>query len=134
MIRNTPVVNSKYLKYWHNAMFKLKMQKMLGGLNEELKIHGTNTVAGLEGMLTETGDLESLINKKATNFVLDKQVERTPIFVIRPHGWFKAIWNNILIVLLVYTATIMPFRLSFESTPNYSTWFWINIMVDGLFL
>ena len=133
MIRNTPVVNSKYLKHWQNAKFKLKMQKMLGGLNEELKIHGTTTLAGIEGMMDENTDLAELIAKKSAAYVIDKHVEVTPFLVIRPHGWFKAIWNWILIALLIYTATLMPLRLAFYSTPNFSTWFYVTLVIDCLF-
>ena len=47
----TKFYNEFFLKYWQSAKFKLKMQKMLGGLNEELKIVGTTTLAGIEGMI-----------------------------------------------------------------------------------
>jgi hypothetical protein len=41
----------------------------------------------------------------------EKELE---LFLIHPKSSFKTVWNPILIFLLLYTATIMPYRVAFE--------------------
>jgi hypothetical protein len=54
--------------------------------------------------------------------------------MFHPERWPKATWNFVLVILLIYTATIMPVRISFIEAELFSTWFWVDTMVDALFL
>ena len=38
-----------------------------------------------------------------------------------------------MVLLLVYTATIMPFRLAFIQAPTNSDWFWAETIIDIFF-
>ena len=53
--------------------------------------------------------------------------------MLHPNGYKKTIWNYIMVFLLVYTATVMPFRLAFIKAPIGSDWFWVETVIDFLF-
>lgn len=53
-------------------------------------------------------------------------------FIIMPHSLFKSVWNVVLIVLLIYTATYMPYKICFIDEPT-STSEIIDSVVDWLF-
>jgi hypothetical protein len=79
-------------------------------------------------------NLEDFLNSRKNNFILDKlKRDRVPFGIIHPSSTFKIIWNIILLGLLLYTATIMPFRMAFVQTEPLSTWFFIEVMIDVLF-
>jgi hypothetical protein len=50
--------------------------------------------------------------------------------MIHPDGKIAFCWNLVLIVLLLYTATIMPYRLAFVDPVMFDTWWFIEILVD----
>ncbi len=54
-------------------------------------------------------------------------------WLIHPEARCKPIWNFVLVVLLVYTFTLMPFIVAFEEAPMFSTWWIMDSVVDGLF-
>ena len=56
-----------------------------------------------------------------------------------PFGTFKAIWNLLLIVALLYTASVMPYQIAFvdEDTPlieginlGLDIFFWFDIFIN----
>jgi hypothetical protein len=62
VIRNTPVINSKYLGVWQRARVKLRLARALGQMNEDIKLFGTNMATiSLE---SKNSDIESLLKSK----------------------------------------------------------------------
>jgi len=53
--------------------------------------------------------------------------------IINPEGAFKKYWGLVLIVILLYTATIMPYKIALISKDT-TAWFYVDLMVDCLFL
>jgi hypothetical protein len=45
----------------------------------------------------------------------------------------KIVWNLVLIILLIYTALIMPYKIAFVENEWFDTWFWVDLSVDFLF-
>jgi uncharacterized membrane protein (DUF485 family) len=45
----------------------------------------------------------------------------------------KSIWNLVLIFLLLYTATVMPYRIAFIEASFGEPWWYVSITVDILF-
>ena len=43
------------------------------------------------------------------------------------------VWNIILMLLLLYTATIMPYKIAFIEVEPMSNWFFVDIIIDALF-
>jgi hypothetical protein len=76
-----------------------------------------------------------VIRVRAANFIIDKFArERTPWGIIHPASMFKGYWNVIIMLLLVYTATIMPFRMAFLESDWLTPWFFVELMIDSLFI
>ena len=53
--------------------------------------------------------------------------------VIHPQSNFKRIWDTILILLLLYVAIIMPYRIAFIEGQAFDTWWWIDNSINFLF-
>jgi hypothetical protein len=60
-------------------------------------------------------------------------IERIEGLMIHPNNVFKSIWNGIISVLLLYTATIMPLSMAFFESDSTDVWFDIDIMLDCFF-
>lgn len=62
-----------------------------------------------------------------------EQIKNRFPLVIMPESNFKKLWNVIIIILLAYTATYVPFKVSFvdETSPGLFAW---DLVVDGLFM
>lgn len=50
-----------------------------------------------------------------------------------PESNFKKLWNVIIIILLAYTATYVPFKVSFVDETSAGLFAW-DLVVDGLFM
>lgn len=53
--------------------------------------------------------------------------------VIHPQSKFKKIWDCIMVILLLYTATIMPYRIAFIEGVVYDSWWWLDNTLNLLF-
>ena len=56
-----------------------------------------------------------------------------PRFMIHPNSKTANAWSIILTLLLIYTATIMPYRMAFMETEMWTAWFWVELIIDALF-
>ena len=54
--------------------------------------------------------------------------------MFNPDGNFKKIWGMVLIILLLYTATVMPYRMALMSDDESQEWFIVDLCVDMLFM
>lgn len=50
-----------------------------------------------------------------------------------PQSTFKLCWNLVIIFLLLYTATYMPYRICFIDDPSAGAFLAFEYMVDALF-
>ncbi|OMJ66562.1 hypothetical protein SteCoe_36549 [Stentor coeruleus] len=53
--------------------------------------------------------------------------------VIHPQSKFKKYWDCIMVILLLYTATIMPYRIAFIEGVDYDSWWWLDNTLNFLF-
>ncbi|OMJ81572.1 hypothetical protein SteCoe_4003 [Stentor coeruleus] len=53
--------------------------------------------------------------------------------VIHPQSKFKKFWDCIMVILLLYTATIMPYRIAFIEGTVYDSWWWLDNTLNLLF-
>ena len=56
-----------------------------------------------------------------------------PFCMFHPHRKPRQIWSVVLAFLLLYTATVMPYRMAWIETKKYDDWFWVELTIDGLF-
>ena len=98
----------------------------------------TRAIAKIRGavlVLNRFSDHEKRIYLFGTSIKFDfnlQEKERPAAFIIMPESRFKIVWNMIMIILLVYTATIVPFRTAFmdEVSTNFEMF---EYFVDFLF-
>jgi hypothetical protein len=86
---------------------------------KRVKYLWTRAIAKIKGavlVLIRFGDLEKRINLFGTSIKFDFEIQHEiqPAFwIIMPNSTFKICWNAIMILLLLYTATFVPFRTAF---------------------
>jgi hypothetical protein len=56
-----------------------------------------------------------------------------PYCLLHPNSKLKGFWNLILAMLLIYTATVMPWRMAFIDSVMWDDWFLAELVIDGLF-
>jgi hypothetical protein len=59
--------------------------------------------------------------------------EPVPFCMFHPSRRPKTVWNIILIMLLIYTATVMPYRIAFIENEMFDAWWWVDLVIDFLF-
>lgn len=134
VIRHTPVVNSKYLPMWKRLKAKLKGKLLMKSLNRELQLFGASTIAvDSEELQLKVQKLARSGSLRSPNWNEEKLHVRVPFFVIHPNHWFKSLWNVILTVLLIYTATVMPYRIAFVEEGDSGAWLVVEYMLNFLF-
>ena len=53
--------------------------------------------------------------------------------MFHPEKFPRKFWNAVLACLLIYTASIMPFRMAFVESELYDDWFYVESVIDLLF-
>ena len=121
----------KYAYIWQRSLRKIKGAIHLFLLCKELRLYGTSS-----GVVDQSKhyrrNLEALV-KNLKTLKAKSSKGMMPKCVIHPHGKFKRIWNIIIIILLLYTATITPYRNAFIETQPFDNWFYMEIIIDFLF-
>lgn len=60
-------------------------------------------------------------------------LEKMPCMMVHPESRLKLLWNIIIAVLLLYTAVIMPYSLTFIESSDMDKWGIIDIFLDIAF-
>mmetsp|Transcript_11318 Transcript_11318/g.22262 ORF Transcript_11318/g.22262 Transcript_11318/m.22262 type:complete len:691 (-) Transcript_11318:114-2186(-) len=127
------VVESKYHDVWLRARIKLKGRYMIKRLMQEINLYGTTQdyVDELENYLSE-----AQIRRDMSFYTqMDEEEEPEKWWIIYPNSNFKSVWNVLLILLLLYTATLMPYRISFVDKDDKDGWWYWELLVDfGFFM
>ena len=99
----------------------------------------TRAIARIKGavlVLIRFGDLEKRINLFGTSikfdFEIEQEVKPAP-WIILPNSTFRICWNIVIILLLLYTATFVPFRTAFLDKVS-SDFEKFEYVVDSLFI
>jgi hyperpolarization activated cyclic nucleotide-gated potassium channel 1 len=117
----------KHQHRWKSAVLRIKLQKMLFNFKDDILVYGTtNDVLRLQ-------DIEQVIERRETKAraLLDYEL---PWFIIAPTNPLKLTWSVLMILLLVYTATIMPYRIAFEEQVFFDGFTIFEVTLDFFFL
>ncbi len=111
---------------WQRVKARLRFLSKMTKINEKLINYGTSR------------DLFDLTHRNALSVRnnLDPVIKPPEVhdrFLFRPDSWFISVWSLLLIVLMMYTAYVMPYKLAFLDTTQ-GTWFYIELTVDCLFM
>lgn len=101
--------DAEIITCWSKVITTTKLIVRLSTLSQELKIFGISS--------RENYEIASIKNS----------------CIIHPNSGFLKNWTYVLIFLLIYTATIMVFRICFEDITT-NGWLVLDICVDILFL
>lgn len=122
----TPI--SKYKPVWQRALFRIKFRKAFSILNDDILIYGTTNDA------FDPSKYEEVVEARDHKRRISMLKQEIPRYVIRPDHPFKQIWNGLMILLLIYTATIMPYRIAFEDQIFFDSFTTFEIFMDFTFL
>ena len=74
-----------------------------------------------------------MINKRRQNEERKEEPTEIPWHMVDPRSRFKQIWNVVILILLLYTFTLMPYIIAFIDVTFDSPWFVLDTIVDVLF-
>lgn len=60
-------------------------------------------------------------------------LESIPRYILHPGSSICTVWNFLMAILLLHTATVMPFTLAFVETEGYDMWYWMDLVIDAIF-
>jgi hyperpolarization activated cyclic nucleotide-gated potassium channel 1 len=129
----------KYEPVWRRALFKIKAQKAINKVNEEILVYGTSNELTDMNMQYKT-NIDELIESKSNKRERFRKLTTEQYYtdtvktsLIMPNSMFKKVWNTMLAFILLYTALIMPFRIAFYDVVFWDVWTVIDFVIDGLF-
>jgi len=129
----------RYRLLWRKAVFRTKIERALKKVSDEILVYGTSNEL-LDQNLLYKSNIDELIEKKTKKqegLRMDTdQYEVTEDYrcLLHPNNSFKRIWNLILMTIMVYTAIVMPFRISFQNVVFWDGWTVLEFCVDGVFI
>lgn len=134
----TSSLNSKYREIWRRAYFKIRISKSVERLHNEVVKYGTSS-----GLYDHDDryrlNIEEILQKKlkhdeAFRTAENKVKHEAPRHFIRPDSRFKRIWNCIIMAVLLYTASFVPYRIAFEDIVYFDTLTIVDCISDFIFL
>ena len=124
------VKNRRAFLLWKLAWKRLRGPLVLFRLCRELRLYGTSSALK---------DQENRYKRNVERFLQrlrasKKESEGAHLcFILLPSSLLRKVWNVILLLLMLYTATVMPFRIAFTTTDPMSVWYFLELSVDILF-
>lgn len=131
---------NKSRQLWRRAFFRIKVRRALKNVSDEILIYGTsNDLISSDGQYK--GNIDEAIEKKVLkldNFHSNGQEtyssEAYYPWLIHPEGTFKKVWSLVLLVFMLYTATLMPYRIAFEEAVYWDFWTVVDMVLDFVFI
>jgi len=118
----------KHKHIWQRAMFRLKFRKALHTLNDDILVYGTTNE------VFELDNYSEVIEKRELKRKQTLVMQEIPWYIIRPTHPLRLTWNIIMFLLLIYTATLMPYRIAFEDQIFFDGYTIFEITMDFLFM
>jgi len=119
---------------FHRAFHILRSLHRLNRISGDIQLYGTSS-----NLFDLTTRDRIRVKKILYPSVLDeaeqhlREEKDMKWYVLHPKGRTRIVWSLVMVFLLIYTATIMPYRLTFEEITPFS-WQIVDYFVDVLFL
>jgi len=110
---------------------KLKLRGALGGLQRNVLLFGSNAKGEDDADNLLSQQIETA-TQRATVQADEEEKELRAWYLLHPRARFRSLWNVVVIGLLAYTATVMPFRLAFSDTESFA-WEVVEWVLNALF-
>jgi CRP-like cAMP-binding protein len=114
---------------WLRALRKLRAQIGVNRLGKEIHLYGANTLQEDRTDLTQIEAVKKMLQSSGT--LADRKQANTTVFV--PSGAVKVAWGGVYALLMLYTAFVMPFRMSFYEDTALDEWFVLDNVINVLF-
>ena len=123
---------------WQRAFTKLRTRRALARIQEDVITFGTSELLADDARYKDNLDdlLEAKIGKNEAfrRYAAEEKAEEPSAWLMSPVSGFKRLWDMWILVLLGYTAMILPFRLAFQTQTYWDTWSCVEMMADVSFL
>lgn len=123
-----PASRYTHLEVWRRAVFKLRLRRVLSSLNDDILLYGTSNEIFDVGTYEE---IMKLKKKKERSTIL---VVPLPWYILSPGTPYLYFWNLIIALLLIYTATVMPYRIAFQDPVYFDSFTIFETVVDFIFI
>jgi hypothetical protein len=123
---------SDFGQVWARARVKLRGIVLLNLECKRIRTFGATPILD-ESNQSNPKSLVRLLANLESRRLYEVEEAVMPGFVFHPSCTFKKWWNLVLVLLLVYTATVMPFRIAFEDDRYRGNWLPVELIVDILF-
>jgi hypothetical protein len=135
----TPKEENRGKTLWDKARTKLLLIAKFRKMNKNLQLYGTSETGFDENKpkkhLHKLRRIQTEVEKEENG---DKsQIKKKLKFylpILLPNCTFMYFWNTILLLLMIYTALLMPFRIAFIDQDDSPIWSPLENVIDFLFL
>lgn len=131
-ILSQPVRNRAAQRRFYVARCRLKgvllWKKVLG----EIQVFGT-TSSLLDIYQAYKQNLESVMQSKERQPREHSEEAVELRWLIHPDARCKQLWNSVILLLLLYSFTVVPFIIAFSSMDPGSLWYYLDISTSALF-
>lgn len=127
-LESSPRERSKYRPVWQRLRVKVKTKLFFERLGREIHLYGANTLGG-----TDTDNDGLVIRKLQEAGHISESPTQQKTYLCIPGSTVKTIWSSIYLILMFYTAFVMPYKLAFLQEDRESADFWLDASIDGLF-
>ena len=117
---------SKYSDVWQRAKLKIRVNLALSRLLDK---------SSAKRQVNKQSSQIFTIKKSSRLFstLPEVKIPKTPWFIFYPKTKFKFVWNTILALILLYTATVTPFTMAFVESTDWDQWKVIDLSIDVIF-
>lgn len=122
---------------WQNARRRLMLGVKMNRFNDDIKIYGSSINAGIELGKKELynciiqQDQMKMIKKNKKNVKEEQTLSR---LLFLPNDKIVKFWSYILASVMIYTATITPFRIAFIKNDDSDIFTFFDYLSDALFM
>lgn len=131
-------IHNKYREIWRRAYFKIRMSKCVERVFTEVVKYGTSS-----GLFDHNDryrhNIEEILENKLTHEEAFRTAENevkheAPRYLIKPDSRFRRVWSYIIMILLLYTASFIPYRIAFEEIVYFDALTIVDCISDFIFM
>jgi hypothetical protein len=124
-----------YSQVWRRIYLKIHFCMIVMKIIEELRAYGKSRVSHYiqdfkKNLLTISIKRDFSSSQIRLGDSPEVEISR---FVLLPESCFAKFWTIVVSLLLIYTATVMPFVVVFIEYTTYDIWWWVDWIENFLF-
>ena len=121
----------RYKEVWQRAVVKIRARQTVSRMSKDLQLFGVSTLA--EDKSNDITQSEDLMKQAQDKGLVPIEQQRHSILIFRPNTLPLCVWSSLYLVLMLYTALIMPFRMAYYNTAEQEGWLTLEIAINAVF-